>query len=85
MIVGPLRTGRSQAIKNSGFGLLKIGELQNGFGRPFALHLALLPFETASIAVANSMILISISYPSAFLGTNLEWSNLDEWPKSSRE
>ena len=41
MVIGPLRTGRSQAVQNGGFRLLKIRKLKDGLRRSFTFHLAL--------------------------------------------
>lgn len=41
MIVGPLRTWRSQAVQNGGLRLLKIRKLKDGLGRSFTLYRAL--------------------------------------------
>ena len=41
MVIGPLRTGRSQAVQNGGFRLLKIRKLEDGLRRSLTFHLAL--------------------------------------------
>ena len=69
VVVCSLRARGSQAVQNGDFDCSRSGSLRTDFGARLRFIL-LFAIGTASIAVANSMIQLSISYTTAFIRTD---------------